>query len=77
MAIVQPISLECNKKIKIDFDGGNLSSDGGMLLIKEFAAKIGFEDLVRKNFKTNDHAASRHHTDADNLLQMIYQTIAA
>ena len=77
MNSLNTFAMESNKQFKINFAGGDLSSDAGLLLIKEFAAKIGYEDLVRKNFKTNDHAVSRHHTDADNLLQMIYQTIAA
>jgi hypothetical protein len=77
MDSLNTFALESNKQFKINFAGGDLSSDAGLLLIKEFAAKIGFEDLVRKNFKTTDYAIFRHHTDSENLLQMIYQTIAA
>lgn len=77
MNSLNTFAMESNKQFKINFAGGDLSSDAGLLLIKEFAAKIGFEDLVKKNFKTNDPATFRHHSDADNLLQMIYQTIAA
>ena len=47
-----------------------------MLLIKEFAARVGLTRLVKKFFKTNDHTARRH-TDPDNLMQIIYQIIAA
>ena len=64
MSILNTISLESNKKIKINFNGGNLSSDGGLLLIKEFAAKVGLIKLVKKLFKTNDHTNSRIHTDS-------------
>lgn len=77
MAILNTISLESNKQIKINFNGGDLSSDGGMLLIREFAAKVGLLKLVQKLFKTNDHTACRTHTDPDNLMQIIYQIIAA
>ncbi len=77
MAILNTISLESNKQIKINFNGGDLSSDGGLLLVKEFAAKIGLIRLVNKLFKTNDHTTCRKHTDPDNLMQMIYQIIAA
>ena len=76
MSILNTISLESNKKIKINFNGGNLSSDGGLLLIKEFAAKVGLIKLVKKLLKTNDHTNSRIHTDSDNLMQMLYQIIA-
>ena len=77
MAILNDISLESNRQIKINFKGGELSSDGGMLLIKEFAARIGLTKLVKELFKTNDPAACRKHTDPDNLMQMVYQIIAA
>ncbi len=36
MSIVNTLSLESNRQIKINFDGGDLSSDAGLLLIKEF-----------------------------------------
>ena len=77
MTILNTFSLESNKQIKIYFNGGSLSSDGGLLLIKEFSAMIGLTKLVQKVFKTNDTAAFRLHTDPDNLMQMIYQIIAA
>ena len=77
MAILNSISLESNRQIKINFNGGDLSSDGGLLLIKEFADRIGLLQLVRKLFKTNDHTDCRIHKDPDNLMQMVYQIIAA
>ena len=70
-------TLESNKKIKINWGGGDLSSDGGLLLIKEFAAKIGLIRLIKKHFKTNDTAAYRLHNDSSNLMQVIYQIISA
>ena len=51
MAILDTIALESNKLFKINFNGGDLSSDGGLLLIKEFAAKIGLIRLINKCFK--------------------------
>lgn len=68
--------LECNNSIKINFDGGDLSSDTGLFLIKEFVHKIGFEKVIMDNFKTNDPATFRYHKDTENLLQEIYQTIS-
>ena len=76
MSIVNTFSLQSNRQIKINFDGGDLSSDAGLLLIKEFAAKIGFTKLIEKKFKTNDKSI-RFHNDYENLLQMIYQVISA
>ena len=76
MSIVNTLSLESNRQIKINFDGGDLSSDAGLLLLKEFAAKIGFTKLIKSKFKTNDTSV-RFHKDNENLMQMIYQIISA
>ena len=63
---------EQQRQIKINFDGGDLSSDAGLLLIKEFISKLGIDTLLEKAFKTNDPALFRYHSDPKNLLQMIY-----
>ena len=76
MSIIPTLSLDSNKHVKINFNGGDLSSDAGLLLIKEFAAKTGMISLVRKFFKTNN-ASARIHSDADNLLQILFQIIVA
>ena len=70
-------ALESNPYLRINFDGGDLSSDAGLLLIKEFAEKIGLVKLVYRLFKTNDDALFRIHIDPENLLQVMYQTMAA
>lgn len=77
MCSLTSVALESNKYQKINFDGGDLSSDAGLLLLKEFASRIGFDRIIRSNFKTNDDASFRFHTDYQNLMQMIYQILSA
>ena len=77
MYSVKDTALKNNPYLKINFDGGDLSSDSELLLIKEFAEKIGLVQLVYQLFQTNDSATFRIHIDPENLLQMIYQIIAA
>ena len=77
MTILNTVSLDSNKKIKLNFNGGDLSSDAGLLLIKEFASKIGFNRLINNLFKTRDERSYFRHSDPDILMQSIYQTIAA
>ena len=76
MSIVNTLSSESNRQIKINFDGGDLSSDAGLLLIKEFVSKLGIDKLLDNVFKTNDPALFRYHSDQKNLLQMTYMLIA-
>ena len=53
MTILNDTVLESNKYLKLNFDGGDLSSDAGLLLIKEFVSKLGIDKLFVKSFKTN------------------------
>ena len=67
MDIINTISLECNRRLKINFGGGELSSDAGCLLLREFISKLGFDELISREFKTTDSALFRFHTDTQNL----------
>ena len=77
MTILNDTVLESNKYLKLNFGGGDLSSDAGLLLIKEFACKLGFVNILKKEIKTNDSASFRFHKDDENLWQIIYQILGA
>lgn len=77
MYTLNDTALESNKYMKINFAGGDLSSDAGLLLVKEFAYKLGFDKILKTGFKTNDSATFRIHKDDENLWQMIYQILGA
>ena len=68
-------SLKSNRKIKINFDGGDLSSDAGLLPLKEFACKIGFMKLLKYEFNTNDSAKFHLHKDYENMWQVIFRIL--
>jgi len=73
MSILANLHLQSN--IKINFNGGNLSSDTGLLLFHEFINKFGLNSLLKSCFKTTDKAR-RQHLDDEILLQKIYQICA-
>ena len=77
MAIVRGIALESNKNIRVNFEGGSLSSDAGLLLLKEFYHKMGMRSLAKKKFFTAGSNHIRIHKDHENLLQMLYQITAS
>ncbi len=62
MAILDTITLESNKQLNY-FNGGDLSSDGGLLLIKVFAEKTRLIRLMNKFLKTNDQTDCRIHKE--------------
>lgn len=76
MSIVKDTSFSFNKQFRFNFNGGELSSDGGLFLLKEFMHRIGFEKVIRELFHTNDAASFRYHTDDQILMQRIFQIIA-
>ena len=45
-------SLNFNKMIKVNFDGGNLTSDSGLLLYKEFTVRIKLIKIAGKVINT-------------------------
>ena len=67
MSIVNTLSLESNRKIKINFDGGDLSSDAGLLLIKEFVSKLA---LI--NFSVNHLRPMILHYSVITLIKKIF-----
>jgi len=69
-------SLNFNRKVKINFKGGDLTSDAGILLYKEFDEKIGFSKAINENFKVKDTAKFRIHSNSDIVIQKIYQHIS-
>lgn len=69
-------SANFNKKIKINFEGGDLTSDAGLLLYKEFDEKIGFSNTIEEFLKVKDNAKFRVHSNSDIAIQKIYQNIA-
>ena len=57
MHSLKDIQLKCNKQFIVNFDGGELSSNGGLLMLKESLHVLGFEKPLKNNFKTNDSAS--------------------
>jgi len=68
---ISDFSFKFNSSVKFNFDGGDLTSDSGGLLIEEFMHVTGIKKLFQM-FKTKDSAV-RFHTDSDNLHQVISQ----
>ena len=50
MTSLQVNSVNFNKKLSINFEDGNLSSDSGLLAYRSFDEKIGFSKCLRNSF---------------------------
>ena len=46
---IEKIRFQFDPHIELDFEGGQISSDTGLLLYREFEEKMGLMDLVKAN----------------------------
>jgi hypothetical protein len=42
----QPFQLSSNASLKIDFQGSRVTSDGGLMLVRELDERLGFGELI-------------------------------
>lgn len=76
MASLQECSMNFNPRMKINFDGGDLTSDAGLLLYKEFDHKLGLSEAVKQMLVVHDSVQHRDHPNSDVVIQKIYQHMA-
>ncbi|WAH35288.1 IS1380 family transposase [Alicyclobacillus dauci] len=68
--------MNFNPRMKVNFDGGDLTSDAGLLLYKEFDHKLGLFEAVEDLLVVHDSVLHRDHPNSDVVLQKLYQHIA-
>ena len=61
-------TLNFNKSFSFNFEGGNLSSDSGLLLVRSFVERLGLRPLLQEFFKDS---ACRLHTYASIIEQLV------
>lgn len=76
MNSVQEFTMDFNPRMRVNFAGGDLTSDAGLLLYKEFDHRIGLSDAVREQLVVHDPVLHRDHPNSDVVLQKVYQHIA-
>jgi hypothetical protein len=73
MASLQEYGMNFNPRMKVNFEGGDLTSDAGLLLYKEFDYKLGLSQTVKQLLVVDDPIHHRDHPNSDIALQKIYQ----
>lgn len=69
-------TLHFNRQLKLSHDGGELSSDTGQFLFREFDEKMGFSQTIAKHLHLKDERSFCIHQNEHLLRQKIYQLIA-
>lgn len=76
MTSVNDQTMEFNRRIKLNFDGGDLTTDAGLLLYKEFDEKIGLSHRVKTMVKLSDPVNHEQHPNDGVIMQKVYQHVA-
>ena len=45
----QPFQLSFNPTLKVEFQGSRVTSDGGLILVRELDERLGFGDLIAQH----------------------------
>jgi len=72
---VQEYRMNFNPLMKVNFNGGDLTSDAGLLLYKSFDYKLGLSQTIKELLVVNDSVVHRDHPNADVVIQKIYQHV--
>ena len=76
MSTLQHKQLTFNKNSTLANDGGNISSDSGLVLIKACMSRIGFSSILEEQVKLPDSRRNPDHTYNDIIEQLLFQHIA-
>jgi len=73
--MITDFELDFNSNIKGNWDGGELTSDGGVFLIHNFMNQINFSGILEKHFFIESDQAKRTFSNPKMLMQFIYLTV--
>ena len=45
----RPFQLSFNSSLKVDFQGSRVTSDGGLVLVRELDERLGFGELIARH----------------------------
>ncbi len=72
----QPFQLKFNASLKVDFQGSRVTSDGGLILVRELDERLGFGELVAQHLIDSRRGRNTQFPLADLLRQSVYSRLA-
>ena len=72
----QPFQLSFNASLKIDFQGSRVTSDGGLILVRELDERLGFGELITHYSGDSRRGKNTLLPLADLFRQSVYSRIA-
>jgi DDE family transposase len=71
----QPFQLSFNSSLKVDFQGSRVTSDGGLVLVRELDERVGFGELIDRHL-VDSRGKNTQLPLADLLRQSVYSRLA-
>ena len=71
----RPFQLSFNSWLKVDFQGARVTSDGGLLLVRELDERLGFGELMERHL-TDARGKNTQLPLADLVRQSVYSRLA-
>lgn len=71
----EPFQLSFNPALKVDFQGSRVTSDGGLVLVRELDERLGFGELIEQHL-TDGRGKNTQLPFADLLRQSVYSRLA-
>ena len=72
----QPFQLSFNASLKVDFQGLRVTSDGGLILVRELDERLGFGELIRQHLTDSRRGKNTQFPFTDLLRQSVYSRLA-
>lgn len=55
----QPFQLSFNSSLKVDFQGSRVTSDGGLIVVRELDERLGLGDLIAQHLADSRQSDGR------------------
>ncbi len=72
----QLFQLSFNASLKVDFQGSRVTSDGGLILVRELDERLGFGELIDQHLTDSRRGKNTQFPFADLLRQSVYSRLA-
>ena len=74
--VQEPFQLSFNGFLKVDFQGSRVTSDGGLLLVRELDERLGLGKLIDEHLSDTRQGENKKFPLADLLRQSVYSRLA-
>ena len=73
---IQPFQLSFNSSLRVDFQGARVTSDGGLILVRELDERLGLSELMERHLTNSRRGKNTQLPLADLVRQSVYSRLA-